>query len=95
MRDAYQIILAPLVTEKLARMAERSNVVVFKVRPDANKIEIRDAVERIWKVDVKGVRTLHREGKQKRLGRFVGRRSSWKKAIVTLAEGQTIPEFTA
>ena len=95
MKTAYDVILAPLITEKLARLTGKGNVAVFKVHRDANKIQIRAAVQEIWKVDVKRVRTLNNEGKLKRLGRFVGRRSDWKKAIVTLAEGQTIPDLSA
>jgi large subunit ribosomal protein L23 len=95
MKTAYDVILAPLITEKLARLTEKGNVVVFKVHRDANKIQIRAAVQEIWKVKVERVRTLNNEGKLKRLGRFVGRRSDWKKAIVTLAEGQTIPDLSA
>jgi large subunit ribosomal protein L23 len=94
MRDAYDVIKAPLVTEKLGRLSERANIVAFKVHPEANKIEIQRAVQQIWSVDVVSVRTMNVPGKLKRLGRFVGRRSSWKKAIVTLAEGQSIPEMT-
>ena len=95
MRSAYDIIKSPVVTEKLARHAEAGNVVVFRVRPDANKIEIKNAVEAIWKVDVEAVRTINYDGKVKRMGRFTGRRANWKKAIVTLAEGQTIPDLQA
>ena len=95
MKTAYDVILSPLITEKLARMTEKGNVVVFKVHRDANKIQIREAIQELWKVDVKRVRTVSYEGKLKRLGRFVGRRSDWKKAIVTLAEGQSIPDLTA
>lgn len=95
MKSAYEIILAPMVTEKMARLAEKANVVAFRVRRDANKIEIQRAVEEIWKVQVASVRTMNRKGKVKRLGRFEGKRPSWKKAIVTLAEGQSIPDFTA
>lgn len=95
MRNAYDIIKSPVVTEKLARHAEAGNVVVFRVRPDANKIEIKNAVESIWKVDVEAVRTINYEGKMKRMGRFAGRRAAWKKAIVTLAEGQSIPDLQA
>ena len=119
MKSAYQIILAPLTTEKMSMLAERENLrasrlnerakagkkkgdpvqprltVAFRVDRDANKIEIGRAVEEIWKVRVESVRTINCGGKLKRLGRFAGRRKDWKKAIVTLAEGQTIPEFTA
>ena len=95
MKNATEIILAPLITEKMARLAEKVNVVAFKVKTDANKIEIQRAVEQIWKVDVVSVRTINCRGKLKRLGRFIGRRPSWKKAVVTLAEGQSIPDFSA
>lgn len=95
MRTAYDVIIAPLITEKLAKLTEKANVVAFRVRPDANKIDIQRAIEQIWKIKVESVRTMNREGKRKRLGRFEGRRPSWKKAIVTLAEGQSIPDFTA
>ena len=93
MRDAYDVILAPMITEKMGVLAEGANVIAFKVAPDANKIEIRKAVESIWKVEVKDVRTANFRGKVKRMGRFAGRRPDWKKAYVTLAEGQTIPEM--
>jgi large subunit ribosomal protein L23 len=95
MKTSYDVIVAPLITEKLARLAEGGNVVVFKVHPGANKIQIRAAIEEIWKVDVVRVRTINYEGKLKRMGRFVGRRSNWKKAVVTLADGQSIPDLTA
>ena len=95
MRTAYDVIIAPLITEKMAKLTEKANVVAFRVRPDANKIDIQRAIEQIWKIKVESVRTMNREGKRKRLGRFEGRRASWKKAIVTLAEGQSIPDFSA
>ena len=93
MKDPHDVIKAPLITEKLSRMAEKANVVAFKVAPDANKIEIRRAVEQIWKVRVEDVRTQNRSGKAKRLGRWVGRRPHWKKAVVKLAEGDAIPDM--
>ena len=93
MRDAYDVIRAPMITEKMGLLAETANVIAFRVAPDANKIEIRQAVESIWKVTVKDVRTANFQGKMKRMGKFAGRRSNWKKAYVTLAEGQTIPEM--
>lgn len=95
MKNATDVIIAPLITEKMARLSETANVIALRVRPDANKIDIQRAVEQIWKVKVESVRTMNREGKLKRLGRFIGRRPSWKKAIVTLAEGHSIPDFTA
>ena len=94
MKEPQDVIMGPLVTEKLATMNERANVVAFRVDPDANKIDIRRAVETLWKVRVEHVRTQNHLGKVKRMGRFFGRRPSWKKAIVTLAEGDSIPEFS-
>jgi large subunit ribosomal protein L23 len=93
MRDARQVVRRALITEKGARLRERNNVYFFEVDPDANKVEIRRAVEEIFSVRVTKVRTINYAGKPKRLGRFVGNRSSWKKAIVTVAEGQTIELF--
>ena len=95
MRTAYEVILGPVITEKMAKVAEKANVIALRVRPDANKIEIQRAVEQIWKVDVASVRTMNCRGKLKRLGRFIGRRPSWKKAMVTLKEGQSIADFSA
>jgi large subunit ribosomal protein L23 len=95
MRTAYDVILGPVITEKMAKVAEKANVIALRVRPDANKIEIQRAVEQIWKVDVASVRTMNCRGKLKRLGRFIGRRPSWKKAMVTLKEGQSIADFSA
>jgi large subunit ribosomal protein L23 len=66
---------------------------LFEVAKDANKVEIRHAVEKLWNVDVVDVRTAIVRGKEKRMGRFVGRRSNWKKAIVTIAAGQNIEFF--
>lgn len=92
-RDPRTIILEPVVTEKLARAQETRNEVAFKVAKDANKIEIRRAVEELFKVKVRKVRTVSMHGKIKRLGRFEGKRASWKKAIVTLRQGDTIEFF--
>jgi large subunit ribosomal protein L23 len=78
------------MTEKHMRQKEELNTVAFQVRPDANKVEIRSAVEAVFSVKVKDVRTINYQGKLKRMGRHQGRRSSWKKAIVTLAEGHKI-----
>jgi large subunit ribosomal protein L23 len=109
MRSPEKIIKRPLLTEKGTRLKETggrpeedvneaepeslSPQVAFEVAGDANKIEIRHAVEQLWKVTVVKVRTTIVRGKEKRLGRFVGRRSNWKKAIVTLAAGQNIDFF--
>ena len=66
---------------------------LFEVANDANKVEIRHAVQKLWNVDVVAVRTAIVRGKEKRMGRFVGKRSNWKKAIVTIAAGQTVEFF--
>ena len=89
-RDPRQVLIRPLMTEKTMRQKEELNTVAFKVRPDANKVEIRTAVESVFNVKVTAVRTASYEGKLKRMGRFRGRRSDWKKAIVTLAAGHKI-----
>ncbi|HVT36860.1 MAG TPA: 50S ribosomal protein L23 [Nevskiaceae bacterium] len=86
----HQIIVAPVVSEKSTRVAEKRNQAVFKVKPDAQKAEIKQAVEALFNVKVTGVQTLNVKGKNKRFGQSAGRRSDWKKAYVTLAEGQQI-----
>ena len=92
-RDPRKIILEPVGTEKIARAGEKANVVAFKVSSDANKIEIRNAIEKLFSVKVTDVHTISVPHKLKRLGRFEGRRPGWKKAIVTLKEGDTIEFF--
>jgi large subunit ribosomal protein L23 len=89
-KDLRKIIRRPLITERASQLQEESNKHLFEVRGDANKIEIKRAVEEIFEVEVVKVNTTSVRGKLKRLGRFQGRRSNWKKAIVTLAEGQRI-----
>ena len=86
----HSIILAPVVSEKSTRVAEKGNQAVFRVLRDARKPEIKAAVEKMFNVTVENVRTLNVSGKNKRVGRFEGTRSNWKKAYVTLAEGQEI-----
>lgn len=93
MRTPHQILLRPRITEKGSMMAETKPVVVFEVARDANKSEIKNAVQAAFNVEVKDVRTLLVRGKIKRRGANVGKRSNWKKAIVTLAEGQSIDFF--
>ena len=89
----YDIIVAPVITEKSQRISE-ANQVVFRVSRDASKPEIKQAVEGLFNVKVTAVNTLNVKGKVKRFRGTVGRRSDWKKAIVTLAEGQTIDVTT-
>lgn len=93
MRDPRSIIIKPLVTEKGSKMRESGNKYLFNVAPDANRIEIKRAVEEIFNVKVKKVRTIVVHGKVKRMGIFAGKRPDWKKAIVTLVEGQSIDLF--
>jgi len=93
MKDARQIIYRPLVTEKSTTLREESNQYAFHVVPSASKRQIAAAVEELFDVHVTEVRTMRMQGKKKRLGKNLGRRPSWKKAIVTLAEGNTIDFF--
>lgn len=90
--NAYQVIVRPVITEKNT-MLNAQNQYVFEVAPEANKIEIRKAVEEIFKVSVKAVNIIHVPGKERRLGRHRGMTRSWKKAIVTLQPGQRIELF--
>lgn len=84
----YKIILAPRISEKTNRVAEKLNQVVFDVRPEATKKEIHDAIELLFKVKVQSVRTLNVQGKVKRFGSRQGRQSSYKKAYISLLPGQ-------
>ena len=93
MKDPRNIVLRALMTEKGAMLREQRNTYLFRVSPEANKIEIKRAVAELFKVEVEDVRTINVLGKFKRLGRSSGRRASWKKAIVTIKEGQTIELF--
>ncbi|MFN8625650.1 MAG: 50S ribosomal protein L23 [Candidatus Binatia bacterium] len=93
MKDLHRVITAPLITEKGTLVNEQGNQFVFKVRPEANKIEIRHAVETLFKVKVEQVRTSNYLGKFRRVGKSIGQRPRWKKAYVTLAAGQRIDFF--
>lgn len=90
MRSLYQVLSRPVITEKATLLKEDANQYVFRVPRSANKMEIRRAVEALFKVKVIGLQTLNVQGRRKRLGRFEGRTAAWKKAIVTLAAGQSI-----
>jgi large subunit ribosomal protein L23 len=90
MRDPRAVLVRPLMTEKSMQQKEELNTVTFEVAPDANKVEIRQAVEKVFNVKVAAVRTASHEGKWKRMGKFEGRRRSWKKAVVTLQPGHKI-----
>ena len=91
-RNPRDIIIRPVVSEK-SYAAYDANVYTFLVAPDANKIEIKQAIEAIFPVKVESVRTLRVHGKPKRMGRYAGHRPDWKKAVVTLKKGQTIELF--
>jgi large subunit ribosomal protein L23 len=93
MKSPHEVIKAPLISEKGTLLTESANQVLFKVRPDANKIEVKHAVETLFKVKVEQVRIARYLGKVRRIGRSMGRRSDWKKAYVTLREGDKIDFF--
>ena len=87
------IIRRPLITEKTSIQREDGRTIVFEVARDANKIQVRTAVEKLLNAKVAGIRTSIVHGKIKRQGRYAGQRPDWKKAYVTLREGQKMPEF--
>lgn len=91
--NEYDIILRPIITEKSTLVKETGNQYVFEVLRSANKIEIRKAVEKLFKVKVIDVHVSNMEGKKKRLGRYAGKRSDWKKAIVKLSPKDKITIF--
>lgn len=88
--DIYSVIKRPVVTEKSTIAREEENKYLFEVDRGATKIEIRNAVEKIFKVSVVDVHTINISGKKKRVGRVIGRRRNWKKAVITLAPGSSI-----
>ena len=89
----HDVLVRPLLTEKITAMRERGNQVGFVVRAEANRIQIKRAVESALKVRVERVNVLNVMGKTKRLGRFAGKRPDWKKAIVTLKEGEKLEMY--
>ncbi len=92
--NAHQIIRRPLVTEKSTILRDDGqNVIVFEVDPKANKVEVKDAVEKLFKVKVAEVRVFNVRGKVKRMGRYEGKRRDWRKAYVRLKEGEKAPDF--
>jgi len=91
--NANQIIRRPLVTEKSTVLRESSNVIAFEVDPHANKIQVKDAVEKLFNVKVEEVRLFNVRGKMKRMGRFEGKRRDWRKAYVRLKAGEKAPDF--
>ncbi len=93
MAQIYSVLKSPLVTEKSSALKAEANKVVFRVARDANKIDIKSAVEKLFDVKVEEVNTMVNRGKPKRVGKSVGRRQNWKKAVVTLAEGTDLDVF--
>jgi len=92
-KDLSKVIQRPLITERGSMLRIEKNQYFFEVVPAANKHEIKQAVELYFGVKVESVRTMNMRGKIKRMGRFTGKRADWKKAIVTLADGDTIDTF--
>ena len=93
MMDIYQVIKEPRITEKANIQKEDTNQVTFRVHKKANKVEIRQAVETFFKTKVLDVRTMNVRGKKRRMGKTVGKKSDWKKAVVRLAPGENIEFF--
>jgi large subunit ribosomal protein L23 len=93
MNSLYDVVRRPVITEKGLALKDRDRTLCFEVAPAATKQEIRQAVERIFKVRVEGVRTMSVRGKLRRRGRYSGYRPDWKKAYVTLAEGEKMIEY--
>jgi large subunit ribosomal protein L23 len=91
MKNIYEVLKSPILTEKSTTLKEKANKVVFEVDRRANKIEIKQAVEKIFKVKVIDVRTMLVLGKVKRYKNLMGKRSDWKKAVVTLKPGEKVP----
>ena len=88
MKNTYNVLIGPRLTEKANQLQESDGKIVFRVRPEANKIEIKNAVEEMFKVKVKSITTANIQGKRKRVGKFIGQTKDWKKAYVTLSEGK-------
>ncbi|MEK7279176.1 MAG: 50S ribosomal protein L23 [Nitrospirota bacterium] len=92
-RSPYDILIKPLLTEKMTALKESQNRISFVVDKRANKIEVKKAVEEAFKVKVAAVNVMNLLGKKKRLGKFAGKRPDWKKAIITLKKGEKLELF--
>lgn len=92
-KDPYKIIRRPVITEKSTWLKEKNREICFEVKSDANKIEIKQAVEQLFKVKVNRVRIIKKKGKMRRVGRNQGRTKDWKKAYVQLKEGEKMVEY--
>jgi large subunit ribosomal protein L23 len=93
MKNIYEVIVRPIVTEKGVTKKDAENTLCFEVAPEATKTEIKAAVQKLFKVRVEDVRTVNTLGKLRRRGRFTGFRSDWKKAYVRLKAGEKMPEY--
>lgn len=93
MNDPYRIILRPVITEKSTWLKDMNREICFEVDPRANKIEIKKAVEQLFKVKIERVRVQNKKGKMRRVGRNEGRKKDWKKAYVKLKEGEKMIEY--
>jgi large subunit ribosomal protein L23 len=91
--NTFDVIQKPLITEKTTVEKDARGIVAFQVHRDANKLEIKEAVEKLFKVEVVEVNTINVSGKIKRFGRHLGKRSNWKKAYVTLKQGSSVDFF--
>jgi large subunit ribosomal protein L23 len=91
--NIHEVIRRPVVTEKGVFAKDEHATLCFEVAPGANKTQVKQAVEKLFKVKVAGVRTSNLEGKMRRRGRFVGYKSDWKKAYVRLKDGEKVPDF--
>ncbi len=92
-KDPYRIVLRPIITEKSTLLKEKNREVCFEVNPKANKIEIKKAVEQLFKIKVERVRVQNKRGKMRRVGRSAGKKKDWKKAYVKLKEGEKMIEY--
>ena len=93
MNNSHKVIRRPLITEKSTMLREGTNVLAFEVDRSANKIDVKRAVEELFKIKVAEVRLFNVRGKMKRMGRNVGKRPDWRKAYVRLKEGEKAPDF--
>jgi large subunit ribosomal protein L23 len=93
MKEIYGCIRKPIVTEKSNQIKDEANKVVFEVDRTANKVEIKQAVQQLFNVTVEDVNVMNFQGKKKRMGRIVGRKQDWKKAVITLKKGDKIEFF--
>jgi len=91
--EMHRVLVQPLLTEKITALREKTNTVGFVVHPEANRVQIKQAVETLLKVKVEKVNLMNVRGKMKRLGRFSGKRSDWKKAFVTLKAGEKLEMY--